>query len=652
MAQEVLVIDNPIQTMAKGKGSGDGDASFGDVQTMSGFDSMREIFIEMRDGINRIAGNVSALVTALAPNARDTGIEDADTGRKPDKNKDGGMAGMLTSLKNIFGKMDPRNMGGLLKTFLLLTGLALLFRYSEEIAKALEPVLRMAKTFWDSLSPGGKIYVGIAALAAILFPKLLMTLITTGLKVAWTALTTAFTLMETFLFTTMPTAIKNAYGGAKGFLIKALRMTKNAFFAMKIFLFKTMPTAILNAYGGAKGFVINALTKVKTAFIAMKTFLLTNLIPGIYAGFGKVGSVARRGWTTTLTSLKAAFAAVRLFLVGSLIPAMTSILIPFTPVILLVAGAVLVIGSIWQAFKDFKAHLDEGGSLIEGLAVFTGSFVANLLMLPLDWIKSAIAWVAGILGFEGIKETLNSFKFVDLLKNAFHFLFQRVADFIQTMFDFDFSGFFAAANSIVKKIGNVLEAVAKGAVAALWAASPGGDSPQEAFKKKYDEVMSGAKEAEDAEVASIDTGVEVPEIDYADAMRTARATLIGEGKEFSAEEWDALHSKGKKFHLDKTMAKVFSGEIAVIPEKMDAQPDINKLIEESQAWKDLKARQETEHMRGRAPIIAPVTNTDNSIRDESTQIVPLQQENDDYTQRALMSYATRYSGLGRGLIGF
>ena len=223
----------------------------------------------------------------------------------------------------------------------------------------------------------------------------------------------------------------------------------------------------------------------------MKTFLLTNLIPGIYAGFGKVGSVARRGWTTTLTSLKAAFAAVRLFLVGSLIPAMTSILIPFTPVILLVAGAVLVIGSIWQAFKDFKAHLDEGGSLIGGLATFVGSFAANILALPLDWIKSAIAWIAGLLGFDSIKETLNSFSFVDLLKNAFHFLFQKVADFITGMFDFDFSGFFSSVGNIAKRIAGTLEAVAKGAVAALAAALPGGDSPQEAFKKKFDAVMAG-----------------------------------------------------------------------------------------------------------------------------------------------------------------
>ena len=30
----------------------------------------------------------------------------------------------------------------------------------------------------------------------------------------------------------------------------------------------------------------------------------------------------------------------------------------------------------------------------------------------------------------------------------------------------------------------------------------------------------------------------------------------------------------------------------------------------------------------------------------------LQAENDEWTQKALMSYSTRFSGLGRGLVGF
>ena len=82
MAQEVLVIDNPLQTMAKGNGNGNGDASFGDVQTMSIMDSMIEIFTDMRDGINRMADNVGALVTALTPSGRDLGIAGADVGPK------------------------------------------------------------------------------------------------------------------------------------------------------------------------------------------------------------------------------------------------------------------------------------------------------------------------------------------------------------------------------------------------------------------------------------------------------------------------------------------------------------------------------------------------------------------------------------------
>ena len=652
MAQEVLVIDNPLQTMAKGNGNGNGDASFGDVQTMSIMDSMIEIFTDMRDGINRMADNVGALVTALTPSGRDLGIAGADVGPKKDKEKGGGFGGMLASLKGIFGKLDPRDMGGLMKTFLLMSGLALLFKYSDQISAALEPVLKLAKKFWTSLSPEGQIFVGVTALAAILFPKLLMTLITTGLKVAWTALTTAFTLMETFLFKTMPKAIKNAYGGAKGFLIKALKMTKDAFFAMKMFLFKTMPTAIVNAYGGAKGFVITALTKVKTAFQAMQAFLLTKLIPGIMSGFGAIGSKVRAVWTTTLTALKVAFAAVRLFLVGSLIPAMTSILIPFAPVILLVAGAVLVIGSIWQAFKDFKAHLDEGGSLIGGLATFVGSFAANILALPLDWIKSAIAWIAGLLGFEGIKETLNSFSFVDLLKNAFSFLFQKVADFITGMFDFDFAGFFSSVGNIAKRIAGTLEAVAKGAVAALAAALPGGVTPQEAFKKKFDEVMAG--NVEDDEVSKIDAGANAPgeEMATADVYRSAREHLYGEGGIYSKAEWDALASSKQNNEMSRIGMKIRTGELALIPEKISTQQDTNQLIEQSQAMKDLKAKQEADKAHGRMNM--PVTSivTDNSVKDESTQIIPLQQENDDYTQRALMSYATRFSGLGRGLVGF
>ena len=585
--QNLPAIYNPMQGMTLMKPptpSGGGAVA----QAMSPMDSMREIFLEMRDGINRIADNVSALVDALAPNARDTGITGADTGRKPDKNKDGGFKGMLSSLKGIFGKLDPRNMGGLMKTFLLMSGLALLFKYSDLIEKALAPVLEKAKAFTDMLGPKGSLYLGLAALGALLFPGTFMAVLKAaklvvidGLPLAVSGIGTAFRSMKGFLTDTLPGAIKGTYTFGKGLLLKSVAL-------------------------------------VTGAFKAMKVFLVEKLIPGIYAGFGKVGSATRKLWTKGLVLLKASFASLRLFLVGSLVPAIGSILIPFLPVIAVIAGAVLVITSIYNAFQDFKTALDEGATIGTALAEFGASFLANILALPLDWMKNAVAWVAGILGFEGIKETLDSFSFVDLLKDSFKFLFQKVADFITAMFDFDFSAFFASVGNIASRIAGTLEAVAKGAVAALAAAIPGGDSPQEAFKKKFDEIMSKNSSAD--EVAKIDVGVDVEKMSVDDVNKAVKAFL---NEKYTEEEWNALSRTTQGQQKRIANMKVRAGDIPLVPETMKGSAD-SELIKVAQERNAL----DTEHMR-QSTIIAPVTNTDNSVKDESVQIIPLSVIHDD-----------------------
>ena len=585
--QNLPAIYNPMQGMTLMKPptpSGGGAVA----QAMSPMDSMREIFLEMRDGINRIANNVSALVDALAPNARDTGITGADTGRKPDKEKDGGFKGMLSSLKGIFGKLDPRNMGGLMKTFLLMSGLALLFKYSDLIEKALVPVLEKAKAFTDMLGPKGSLYLGLAALGALLFPGTFMAVLKAaklvvidGLPLAVSGIGTAFRSMKGFLTDTLPGAIKGTYTFGKGLLLKSVAL-------------------------------------VTGAFKAMKVFLVEKLIPGIYAGFGRVGSATRKLWTKGLVLLKASFASLRLFLVGSLVPAIGSILIPFLPVIAVIAGAVLVITSIYNAFQDFKTALDEGATIGTALAEFGATFLANILALPLDWMTKAVAWVAGILGFEGIKETLDSFSFVDLLKDSFKFLFQKVADFITAMFDFDFSAFFASVGNIASRIAGTLEAVAKGAVAALAAAIPGGDSPQEAFKKKFDEIMSKNSSAD--EVAKIDVGVDVEKMSVDDVNKAVKAFL---NEKYTEEEWNALSRTTQGQQKRIANMKVRAGDIPLVPETMKGSAD-SELIKVAQERNAL----DTEHMR-QSTIIAPVTNTDNSVKDESVQIIPLSVIHDD-----------------------
>jgi len=601
--QNLPAIYNPMQgmTLMKPPTPSDGGAP-AIAEAMSPMDSMREIFLEMRDGINRIANNVSALVEGLAPNHRDAGITGADTGRKPDKEKGGGFKGMLSSLKGIFGKLDPRNMGGLMKTFLLMSGLALLFKYSDLIEKALVPVLEKAKAFTDMLGPTGSLYLGLAALGALLFPKTFMTILKAaklvvidGLPLAVSGIGTAFRSMKGFLTDTLPGAIKGTYTFGKGLLLKSVAL-------------------------------------VTGAFKAMKVFLVEKLIPGIYAGFGKVGSATRKLWTKGLVLLKASFASLRLFLVGSLVPSIGSILIPFLPVIAVIAGAVLVITSIYNAFQDFKTALDEGATIGTALAEFGASFLANILALPLDWMTKAVAWVAGLLGFEGIKETLDSFSFVDLLKDSFKILFQKVADFITAMFDFDFGAFFKSVGNIAGRIAGTLEAVAKGAVAALAAAIPGGDSPQEAFKKKFDEIMSKNSSAD--EVAKIDVGVDVEKMSgetgktksmhnvWSDEMKSNAMKM----KELEGMDDDTMLPDGHTVESKKFALEMRQNELGQLidPQKITKLDSTNELA-------DVKKEQlglDTGHMR-QSTIIAPVTNTDNSVKDESVQIIPLSVIHDD-----------------------
>ena len=70
-------------------------------------------------------------------------------------------------------------------------------------------------------------------------------------------------------------AIVTGYGLKK--IIDLFKTAKNVFMALKLFAMTTLPNAVKATYGGAKGFVIKALSFTKAAFTAMKVFLMTTL---------------------------------------------------------------------------------------------------------------------------------------------------------------------------------------------------------------------------------------------------------------------------------------------------------------------------------------------------------------------------------------
>ena len=145
-----------------------------------------------------------------------------------------------------------------------------------------------------------------------------------------------------------------------------------------------------------------------------------------------------------------------------------------------------ILMSAWEAIKGaMSGFTNTEGNLFEkivgGLMGAVENLVKFFIAMPLDLIKDLIGWIAGMLGFDGIKEGLASFSFADIFSKLFDFLF-----------------------SITSYISALVSAMANGAFEAIKALWPGGEGPIEAFNRGYNESM-------DARGRNPDTGGKIDE---------------------------------------------------------------------------------------------------------------------------------------------
>ena len=400
----------------------DSQGNEGTIETapekMSPMDSLKAIFEDIRDGINELV----VLTREAMPNARDMGISAADVGETPAPPTN-------DSQGNKFNFPEVPEVGPKLGLALMLGGLVALFEFSDEIAKAIEPVLEIASKVVDAVGVKGLLYSGLAAVAAIKFGPAVLTLITKGIPAAFTTLAGAFTTMKTFILTTAPTAIKGAFGFGTTLFTKAFTALKGAFTAMQLFLTKTLvPT-------------------LTTAFAPLSAALL--------------------------------------------------------PVTLAIAAAVAIFVSIKAGIDEFKASLEQGDSLLVAITEGVSTALLTLVTLPIVLMQKAAAFIAEKLGFENVAQKLRDLDIVDFIKDSVKNLVIKAKDFVIGLFNIDFNEVLGKFIDIGKSIGTVLSAIAKGSIAAIKAAFPGGESPMEAFKRVYSEVSAGGegtmpKEAEAA----------------------------------------------------------------------------------------------------------------------------------------------------------
>lgn len=110
---------------------------------------------------------------------------------------------------------------------------------------------------------------------------------------------------------------------------------------------------------------------------------------------------------------------------GGLVKIFGRLFLPFT----IITGA---IGAIQGAIDGFK----EGG-ILGGLEGGISGLLTTIVGYPLDLLKSAVAWIAGKLGFKNAEATLNEFSFSTLISDTIGGIFDMIKgafDWIGTLF--------------------------------------------------------------------------------------------------------------------------------------------------------------------------------------------------------------------------
>ena len=255
------------------------------------------------------------------------------------------------------------------------------------------------------------------------------------------------------------------------------------------------------------GPMLTGITSLGNAFKLMRTFIISDMIPAIARTYGGVKGKLFQA----ITRLGLAFTALRTFIVASMIPAVTGMIASLAPVavalapfIAIGAGIVMVLYSLKSGFEAFKTSLDEGDSMMTAIAKGILDFTATLLTLPITLVKNLVGFFAGLLGFDNFKEKLDNFSFKDGFINIITGFVDKVKSFFGAIFDFDFKSILDKIGNMGSKIASTLKAIAKGTIAMIAAAVPGGESPTEAFSRVYNEVLNtgeGVVKNEAADVA-------------------------------------------------------------------------------------------------------------------------------------------------------
>jgi hypothetical protein len=186
----------------------------------------------------------------------------------------------------------------------------------------------------------------------------------------------------------------------------------------------------------------------KLAILGIITALAPNLVFGALklAVTGLVKGVVLLSKSKVFLALKTQFALMKTALFAKL-ASLKAALVPLLPIIAIAAAIALVIVSLKKAFDDFKFELEATGSVWEATKTAIVSTISNIIGLPFDLLKDGVSWIIGKIGsvfglesFTNASKLLDSFSFVDLMRDMLTFLGNSISEvfdgFMQVIQDF------------------------------------------------------------------------------------------------------------------------------------------------------------------------------------------------------------------------
>ena len=449
-----------------------GGAITPEAAPMSPIDTLKEVFFDIRDGIESLVTQSKEALGFEKEKDRETDIDQSlGRGDKDEVEKTDGKSILDSLRENLIGPLTEGfqnvSIGEKLKAALLVGALALFVKVSDSLVPVVKKIVESFQFVRDTIF-GNTENPGTNTLLALL-----------GIFAA-------------FKLAPLVSVAKDVSTYLGGAMLKGLKSLNTAFIAMRAFIVKDMIPAIVKAYGGVKGKLFGAITKLGTAFTALRVFVMKSMIPAV---------------TGMLASLSPMIA-------------------PLLPVVAIAAGVVAVLYSFKSAFETFKTSLDEGDSILVAVGKGILDFGLTLATLPLTLVKNLVGFFAGILGFDSFKEKLDNFNFKDAFIGILTGFVTKVKDFFTDVLKIDIGGIISKLGNLGAKVGNTLKAIAKGSVAMIAAAAPGGESPTEAFSRVYNEVMAAGESAADTSPVVKKDAVADEEIEKASTtMEAAKAAV-------------------------------------------------------------------------------------------------------------------------------